>query len=136
MPKPVNTYRLTVDYYKYPKHGTSGGYDVGASSPQEAVDLLKKVIGFGSIQVLYGYTIDDEHVVLLSGKTAKTCGTRKIRMYHVDDPGKMLERNQIVKVGGGSVRHDCDPKEPESMPENAVAKRSMECGHDRYKAMV
>lgn len=57
--KPVKNYILLVDSHrdmrsKYMKpRNTAGRYRVGAKTPEEAVKILREVIGFGSIRVYY-----------------------------------------------------------------------------------
>ena len=131
MAKQINTYRLTVDYYKSYKHGTHGGYDVGAKDPKEAVRLLQKIIGFGSIQVLYGSTQGVPFTHILSGKTAKLCGTKKVHMEHAEER-YLLSRGEIKKVGGGIIKHECDPLDTKEEPIEDVPKRSFKYGHDKY----
>lgn len=55
MSKPIRNYILLVDSYRRPsrRRNTAGRYRVGAKSPEEAVKLLRAVIGFGSIRVYY-----------------------------------------------------------------------------------
>lgn len=51
--KPIKNYVLLVDSYRRPdrRRNTAGRYRVGAKTPEEAVRLLRAVIGFGSIRV-------------------------------------------------------------------------------------
>lgn len=53
--KTVNNYILLVDNYRRPsrQRNTAGRYRVAAKSPDEAVELLREKIKFGSIQVYY-----------------------------------------------------------------------------------
>lgn len=53
--KPIKNYILVVDSYRRPsrRRNTAGRYRVGAKTPEEAVKLLRAVIGFGSIWVYY-----------------------------------------------------------------------------------
>lgn len=55
MSKPIKNYILLVDSYRRPSRcrNTRGRYRVGAKTPDEAVKLLRAVIGFGSIRVYY-----------------------------------------------------------------------------------
>lgn len=55
MSKPIKNYILLVDSHRRPsrQRNTAGRYRVGAKSPDEAIDLLRSVIGFGSIRVYY-----------------------------------------------------------------------------------
>lgn len=131
MAKQINTYRLTVDYYKPYKHGTHGGYDVGAKDPKEAVYLLQRIIGFGSVQVLYGCTQGESFTHVLSGKTAKLCGTKKVRMQHTEER-YLLSRGEIKKVGSGTIKHECDPLDTKEEPAEEPPKRSFKYGHDKY----
>lgn len=58
--KRTRNYILLVDYNTPPRfaHRTKGRYRVGARSEKEAVRLLQKAIGFGSIRV-YRLCIDN-----------------------------------------------------------------------------
>lgn len=60
--KKINTYVLVVDTHRKPsmRRNTYGRYLVGAKSEKEAVKLLRKAIGFGSIKVSH---IDTEQIV-------------------------------------------------------------------------
>lgn len=62
MPRPTKNYILIVDGHRRAgrQRNTHGRYRVGARSPEEAVKLLRAVIGFGSIRVYYE-TIPDRH---------------------------------------------------------------------------
>ena len=53
--RPVSNYILLVDAHKPPQycHNTKGRYKVGAKTEKEAIELLRKKIKFGSIQVCY-----------------------------------------------------------------------------------
>lgn len=55
MPKEVKNFVLLVDHYRRPsrQRNTTGRYRVGAKSADEAIKILKKKIGFGSITVYY-----------------------------------------------------------------------------------
>jgi hypothetical protein len=53
--KEVKNYILLVDNYRRPsrRRNTAGRYRVGAKTPEEATELLREKIKFGSIQVYY-----------------------------------------------------------------------------------
>lgn len=53
--KPVKNYILLVDSYRRPsrQRNTAGRYRVGAKTPDDATELLRSKIGFGSIRVYY-----------------------------------------------------------------------------------
>lgn len=55
MSKPIKNYILLVDSHRRPsrQRNTAGRYRVGAKSADEAVNLLRDAIGFGSILVYY-----------------------------------------------------------------------------------
>lgn len=55
MSKPVKNFILLVDSHRRAsrKRNTAGRYRVGAKTPDEAVQLLRAAIGFGSIRVYY-----------------------------------------------------------------------------------
>lgn len=60
--KTVSNYILLVDAYRRPsrRRNTAGRYRVGAKTEKEAVELLRDKIKFGSIQVYYRCS-DDEN---------------------------------------------------------------------------
>ncbi len=60
--KLIKNYILLVDHHRRPsrQRNTAGRYRVGAKSPDEAVELLRKKIGFGSIVVYYECTPSDK----------------------------------------------------------------------------
>ena len=53
--KDNRNFMLHVDGYRRPsrRRNTAGAYQVGAKNPEEAVEMLRKAIGFGSIKVAY-----------------------------------------------------------------------------------
>lgn len=51
--KATHNYILLVDHYRPTKRSTWGRYRVCAKTPEQAVQLLRDAIGFGSIQVYY-----------------------------------------------------------------------------------
>ena len=53
--KPVKQAIVLVDNYRRPERqrNTAGRYRVGAKTEKEAVNLVKKAIGFGSVQFYY-----------------------------------------------------------------------------------
>jgi len=55
-------YILLVDYYRRlsRQRNTAGRYRVCAKTPEEAIELLREKIGFGSIQVYYECKADDK----------------------------------------------------------------------------
>lgn len=60
--KPVHNYCVIVDHYRarYARQRASAGrYRVGAKTPDEARQLVKDVIGFGSPVVYFAYPDDD-----------------------------------------------------------------------------
>lgn len=67
--KDVKNYILLVDNYRRPERcrNTQGRYRVGAKTPDEAVELLRKAIKFGSIQVYY--CVDDLEPIYLAPGT-------------------------------------------------------------------
>ena len=60
--KTVSNYILLVDAYRRPsrQRNTSGRYRVGAKTEKEAVQLLREKIKFGSIQVYYRCSDDED----------------------------------------------------------------------------
>lgn len=56
--KSIKNYILLVDYYRRPsrRRNTRGRYRVGAKTEKEAVNILRRAIKFGSIQVYYDAT--------------------------------------------------------------------------------
>lgn len=63
--KPVKNYIVLVDNHRRPQRqrNTAGRYRVGAKTPKEAEQLLRKKIGFGAIQVYYECDADDKNNV-------------------------------------------------------------------------
>ena len=62
--RPVSNYILFVDAHKPIQycHNTAGRYRVGAKTEKEAIEILRKKIKFGSIQV--GYKCKPEDTTL------------------------------------------------------------------------
>lgn len=69
--KTTKQYVLLVDYRNPRKHNTAGRYRVGACSEQEAKELLREKIGFGSIQVYYEDTNCHPSLKLNQGEVKK-----------------------------------------------------------------
>ena len=60
--KPIYNYLVLVDYYRAgyaQQRSTAGRYRVAAKTPEEAEELVKAVIGFGSPHVRLRYPMDD-----------------------------------------------------------------------------
>ena len=60
--KPVHNYLVVVDHYRAhyaTQRSTAGRYRVAAKTPEEAEELVKAVIGFGSPVVSHAYPDDD-----------------------------------------------------------------------------
>lgn len=60
--KPIHNYCVIVDHYRARyarRRSTAGRYRVGAKTPEEARQLVKDVIGFGSPVVYFTYPDND-----------------------------------------------------------------------------
>lgn len=83
----ANTYIVLVDSHRgwdCWKRQTQGRYRVGAKSPEDAEEILRKRIGFGSIRTYYKTNPDDL---------------------------PQLERGEIIREVFGEVRHATDSVE-------------------------
>ena len=62
MMKEINNYILLVDNHRRPsrQRNTAGRYRVGAKTENEAIELLRDKIKFGSIQVYYKCNPENE----------------------------------------------------------------------------
>lgn len=86
----VNNYILLVDYHRPRKRFVSGRYRVGAKDKKEAIVLLRKSIGMGSIQVYYQCRQDDPRnvaykcVVKEEMKTVTRDGRDCLMMVHIE----------------------------------------------------
>lgn len=84
----VNNYILLVDYHRPRKRSVSGRYRVGAKDKKEAIALLRKAIGVGSIQVYYQCRKDDPKavaykcVVKEEARTVEKDGRAVVVMVH------------------------------------------------------
>lgn len=84
----VNNYILLVDYHRPRKRFVSGRYRVGAKDKKEAIALLRKSIGMGSIQVYYQCRQDDPRnvayrcVVKEEARTVEKDGRAAVVMVH------------------------------------------------------
>ena len=60
--KPIHNYLVLVDHYRAhyaTPRATAGRYRVAAKTPEEAEELVKAVIGFGSPVVQFAYPDND-----------------------------------------------------------------------------
>lgn len=106
-----HNYICLVDYYRRPSRcrNTKGRYRVGAKSEQEAKELLREKIGFGSILVYY--TCDEK----ADRKAKKFIGYREIvqekyvvengqpmchyvTAHHANDPVASYEKQKPLAV--------------------------------------
>lgn len=96
--KPIRQYIILVDDGKPPhlRHSTAGRYRVGAKTEKEAVKLVRKAIGFGSVKLFY--VEDEEHYATCFPKY--TCKYKEIvketkrkikKAFHANSP--VNERN-------------------------------------------
>lgn len=70
MARITKQYVCVVDGYRRPsrRRNTFGRYRVAARDEREAKDLLKKAVGFGSVQVLYEDTDAKGYLILPRGQ--------------------------------------------------------------------
>lgn len=107
MSKPIKNYILLVDSYRRPsrRRNTAGRYRVGAKTPEEAVRLLRAVIGFGSIRVHYevvpgkhdhdGPEIGYKEVVQqVVDRSRPGCSFRYVRPHHATDPRDKINQEE------------------------------------------
>lgn len=87
--KTVKQFVLVVDSYRRPsrQRSTQGRYRVGAKNAAHAKEILKKAIGFGSINVLY----EDEspapgHVLAMGVCRKETPGQGLVPVRHATAP--------------------------------------------------